>query len=73
MTVMTNRGLKSVLKERVKFRKLSVDAVVVSNKLALLRKHHRALLIYVVLDNAGLFMEVDGILSPTRMIYLNFI
>ena len=62
MTVMTNRGLKSVLKERVKFG-VDVDAVVVSDGIGYSAESTLRLAdIYSFTDNAGLFIgsSVEG-------------
>ena len=62
MTVMTNRGLKSVLKERIKFG-VDVDAVVVSDGVGYSAESTLRLAdIYSFSDNAGLFLgsSVEG-------------
>ena len=55
MTVMTNRGLKSVLKERVKFG-VDLDAVVVSDGVGYSAESTLRLAdIYSFTDNSGFF------------------
>ena len=62
MTVMTNRGLKSVLKERVKFG-VDADAVVVSDGVGYSAESTLRLAdIYSFTDNSGLFLgsSIEG-------------
>ena len=62
MTVMTNRGLKSVLKERIKFG-VDVDAVVVSDGVGYSAESTLRLAdIYSFTDNEGLFLgsSIEG-------------
>ena len=62
MTVMTNRGLKSVLKERIKFG-VDVDAVVVSDGVGYSAESTLRLAdIYSFTDNEGLFIgsSIEG-------------
>ena len=62
MTIMTNRGLKSVLKERIKFG-VDVDAVVVSDGVGYSAESTLRLAdIYSFTDNSGLFLgsSIEG-------------
>ncbi|MEC8265680.1 MAG: lipid-binding SYLF domain-containing protein [Pseudomonadota bacterium] len=62
MTIMTNRGLKSVLKERVKFG-VDVDAVVISDGVGYsVESTLRLADIYSFTDNSGLFLgsSIEG-------------
>ena len=62
MTVMTNRGLKSVLKERIKFG-VDVDAVVISDGVGYSAESTLRLAdIYSFTDNEGLFIgsSIEG-------------
>ena len=62
MTVMTNRGLKSILKERLKFG-VDVDAVVISDGVGYSAESTLRLAdIYSFTDNAGLFLgsSIEG-------------
>ncbi|MBD22322.1 MAG: hypothetical protein CL572_01490 [Alphaproteobacteria bacterium] len=62
MTIMTNRGLKSILKERVKFG-VDVDAVVISDGVGYSAESTLRLAdIYSFTDNAGLFLgsSIEG-------------
>ena len=76
MTVMTNRGLKSILKERLKFG-VDVDAVVVSDGIGYSAESTLRLAdIYSFTDNKGLFLgsSIEGsYLQPrndlNRMLY----
>lgn len=76
MTVMTNRGLKSILKERLKFG-VDVDAVVVSDGIGYSAESTLRLAdIYSFTDNKGLFVgsSIEGsYLQPrndlNRMLY----
>ena len=71
---MTNRGLKSVLKERVKFG-VDVDAVVVSDGIGYSAESTLRLAdIYSFTDNAGLFIgsSVEDPISNQGMILIEF-
>ena len=78
MMIMTNRGLKSVLKERVKFG-VDVDAVVVSDGIGYSAESTLRLAdIYSFTDNSGLFIgsSIEGsYLQPrndlNRILYKN--
>ena len=62
MTIMTNRGLKSILKERIKFG-VDVDAVVVSDGVGYsVESTLRLADIYSFTDNSGLFLgsSIEG-------------
>ncbi len=62
MTIMTNRGLKSILKERIKFG-VDVDAVVVSDGIGYSAESTLRLAdIYSFTDNSGLFLgsSIEG-------------
>ena len=62
MTIMTNRGLKSILKERIKFG-VDVDAVVVSDGMGYSAESTLRLAdIYSFTDNSGLFLgsSIEG-------------